>query len=162
MFSKMYLVKYFKYKNKYLKLKGGAIVPNTLPGTQSWFYMPLILAPFRNIRVEFPEEINIASKLACSGIGFHEDECNLDNIIAKIRQYYISHGINLDNHMNLINLNKGPLPIDGNYSYDGHLHINGDDQIKLLDATGTLMYVDTVIPYLVINKSSKEFVYEVI
>ena len=43
-----YYKKYLKYKNKYIKLKiirGGAMqnsIPNTIPKTQSKFFMPLL------------------------------------------------------------------------------------------------------------------------
>ena len=155
MFSKIYLAKYLKYKNKYLKLKGGATIPSSLPGTQSWFYMPLILAPFRNIRVEFPDEINKNAQLACLGVGMGKIECDLSNIIEKIKAYYISKGINLDDYRNLSNLGA-------EYVFDGELHIPGRLQVKILDDVGIIMNVEMITPKIIDTNSGAVFTFETI
>jgi len=153
MFSKIYLAKYLKYKNKYLKLKGGATIPSSLPGTQSWFYMPLILAPFRNIRVEFPGGINVNARSVCLNVGMDEIDCDLSNIIEKIKAYYISKGINLDDYRNLSNLGA-------EYVFDGDLHIPGDLQVKILDDVGITMNVEMITTKIIDTNSNADFTFE--
>ena len=91
-------IKYLKYKNKYINLKnelkmenqyGGEIgdgkVPSTTPYSQSWLFMPLLLAPFENIIVDFSSEIIVASEY----VKKEHNLLNLAEIIECIQNYYL-------------------------------------------------------------------------
>jgi len=154
-----YKDKYFLYKNKYLNLKklndvgktdknltknvtttdliGGGItepIADTLPVTQSWIYMPLILAPFENIRVIFDDKINQRLKTIPNLLGVID---SFDAIIDVIRQFYITHSVNLDDNMNLTKFN---------YVYDSPpLHLQDSSQITLLQIAGVKDRIDDLL-----------------
>jgi len=87
-----YKNKYLKYKNKYLKLsqKGGTIIPDDFADDYYWFKNIIVLSPFYDINLEFPGSLKNNSII-------------YDNI-NKIKDYYISLNIDLNNRRNLLNL----------------------------------------------------------
>jgi hypothetical protein len=140
--------KYLKYKNKYMMLKeknnqiGGDIihtVPEQLQATQSWIYMPVILAPFNDISVSYDPTIDI--------ILHQNDVPTINSIINKLRLFYVSNAVNLNDHHNLLFYN---------YHFDNPYHLVGDSQERLLEYAKINDELDDIIYFICdpINKIS--------
>jgi hypothetical protein len=118
-------LKYFEYKNKYFNLKKqyGGVVKTTQvtvlsespPETNSNIFMPIILAPFENVKVTIDEEIERTLR--------DNHVPTFTEVIELVKGYYIDHNINLSNVWNLSTL----------YYFDSPpFHISGNDQEELL------------------------------
>jgi hypothetical protein len=108
-----YKTKYLKYKNKYLKInniKGGKEIPHASEisndHTYSWFIMPLLLKPFNDIQVDFPNQFNEESILLKNEFDWIR---SIDEIYVLIKNYYLQNNIELDNRRNLQKLYLNPF-----------------------------------------------------
>ena len=145
---KNYIKNYIKYDTILKKLNGVANVPNELPETQSWIYMPLILMPFNDVNVNFPDYFN--------DLGIPDFLVPYDTLgffYTKLLKYYEDNNINLDDRKSLNNLN---------YHYDdaNFLHLTPNDQEKLLDVVEIRLQVDAFAETLVNNFNNTEFTFE--
>ena len=124
----MYKNKYLKYKKKYFNLieqkgGGGGRVPNFFPDTQSWFFMPVILRPFGDIQIDFPNEfLDESNNLKSTYKNY-----NLDDINKMLIDYYKSNNLDLNNRRELTNL--GLLYDDLPY----YKHLSQNFQEKILN-----------------------------
>ena len=137
-----YKLKYLKYKNKYLNLRkqyGGKIidtVPSSLPPTQSWFMMPFILRPFKDIDVQFDESIEELLNIPMPIFGV---ETSLNNMLIN---FYNLNGIDLDTRLSLERYGY-------NYDNDTNTHIPGDQQEQLLTNANIGVSIDAIIQTIV-------------
>lgn len=129
-----YKYKYKKYLHKYKKILkqhkmlGGATVPNVIPATQSWFFMPIILLPFDELLIDF----NDLNKIIINGFVRYGLN-SIDAITAFIRDRIrlLIPDINFNDRRDL-GRNVEPL----NLHYDdapNFMHLSHDSQERLLD-----------------------------
>ena len=148
-----YKEKYFKYKTKYLHHVGGAstTIPTSIPGTQSFLFMPIIYYALDKNNVTLIDEFE---RIVIEGIntvlsmGMDCPYTNLEEMMNFIKQQLSNHGIN----------NVGDLRLDGNH------HIPGDVQeiVTGYREHGHFGIVFNYILYnLIENHSGKSFVYNV-
>ena len=119
--------------------------------TQSWFYMPLILAPFRDINVYFDPEIDIQLNQLNIGRNFGFDNpWTIDTIINKITNFYNKYNVNLNDHKSLERLN---------FMYDSPLHLIGDHQTSLLENVGddANIIVETILNHFYLPEHVNNF-----
>jgi hypothetical protein len=142
----MYKNKYLKYKIKYLNLikqkgGGGGWVPFNLPDTQSWFFMPVLLRPFKDIQIDFPNEfLDESNNLKSTYHNYNLNEIN-DILI----QYYNSNNLDLNNRRELTKL--GLIFDDLPY----YKHLSQHFQEKILNDLDIKYSLD-VITQSIINK----------
>ena len=103
--------KIITYKNKYISLKqtGGTWIPGQIPTsrqTASWLYCSLLLSPFQDVRLTFtPEMLRLINTTLETYSGMMCVKLiTLEDILAMIRQNYISRGIDLTSRMNMRSL----------------------------------------------------------
>lgn len=160
--KKSFKYKFIKYLNK--NMKGGMIVPQVVPITQSWLYMPILLKPFKNIRVVFPKEFDEALNEVYDNFiqnlqeidplpNFSEVNANrvknLEEMIKTIENYYINNKIDLNDYNNLTNLrvSGGPQIV-----FDEDMHIPGEQQEQICNAANNMfthIMSNFVIPTLI-------------
>lgn len=119
-----YKEKYLKYKLKYLNLKkqfGGNRIPDRLPATQSWLYMPIILLPFNDVVVRFPDRFNFMLNELTNG-----KIRNVDELKRILRSFYENKRIDLND--------RRTIQTVGGYNFDDrdNLHLSGEEQERLL------------------------------
>jgi len=159
-----YKKKYLKYKGKYINLKnqaGNGPIPRVLPGTQSWFYMPIILLPFNDVIVRFPERFSgMLNEITTGRIR------NIERLKEIMANFYRSKGINLEDRRTIQTI--------GGYRFDdaSYLHLEGGEQERLLrdirfeesiyptllpyEITYMLLFLETIIEYIVMNLGGDE------
>jgi hypothetical protein len=146
-----YKDKYFKYKNKYLLLKnqlgGGLLVPNNLPSTQSWFIMPVLLMPFFDIQVDFPEQF-YQNDITGKEFGF-DNSFNIREIVDKLKEYYTKFGVDFNNRRTLEKIPN--IIFDDKPKY---LHLSAESQEMIIDAIDVRVSFDIII-YNIVSKYSK-------
>ena len=123
-----YLYKYTQLLKKQKKLKGGALIPEVLPGTQSWFFMPFILLPFDNLLINFPADIQDVIEEYFTDYNLNNMELITNYIRDQIR--ILIPDINFNDRRSLGN-NIPPLNLY--YTDAEHLHLSGDSQERLLE-----------------------------
>ena len=156
-----YKEKYLKYKKKYLLEiknqigKGFERIPNIQPEYNSWIFMPLILLPFNNMRVCFP---NIFYDVAYE----YEQETRIKTSLGYIeyilKEFYKSKNINLNDHITLDTI--------GGYRYDDQpncKHLIGTEQERLLNDVGILTECEAIAALFVNNEKTKNegFVFDI-
>lgn len=149
--ASIYISKINKYKTKYealLEQKGGDIIPNK-PPTQSWIYMPIILSPFANIGLEIPDDTKNYINETLSYVGY----ATFDDILFRLRQYYISKNISLNNYINLTNLRIN----NNNIKFDGHRHISGDQQVEILHEANIQVECEIIVQALINFRDNNKF-----
>ena len=142
--------KYLKYKNKYNILKsqiGGShkiiIIPENIPATQSWFYMPILLAPFNNVLVNFDNKIeNFVNQLKNNSF----ISINLKDCIEKIKSFYKDKGVNLNDFNDLKNFS---------FNFDGQYHLPADQQEYLLNYSEIRAQLDFIIQYMFTKENNE-------
>lgn len=149
-----YKTKYLKYKNKYLILRsqiGGYykttqtfIFGNVQPDTLSSIYMPVILAPFDNIDVIFPDRLDL--ELRSINLGGLNAPIFLD-IINRVKNFYRRLGIDTTSsyNMNLYQFDYPPF------------HMTGGDQERLLKDAGVKDDLDFLIGLLYYPEHNHKF-----
>jgi hypothetical protein len=160
--------KYLKYKKKYLLLKkqlGGTTVPDISSldkynFTHSWFYMPIILAPFENIELIFPEDFDLEIEKINKKESDNPEHNNLGEMFGEIKtirslirsmmNYYISKNIDLTNSENLTQLG---------YEFDNNLHISQHNQEDLLKKAKIYDDVSNLTNVIIMTKHGKNFVF---
>jgi hypothetical protein len=155
--------KYLKYKAKYINLKnifeyyniiGGGTVPSSQPETQSWIYMPLLLMPFTDIKVEFPSSFNNVLELAAEISGSPYN--TFEKIKDKLKEIYTSKGISdFSNRTNITTISDIAYDDGG-----AHLHLRGEDQVKVLQLAGLDLLAETLTPLLITNLAGTRFTFE--
>ena len=134
-----YRGEYVVYKREYLALSGGSKVPDKLPETQSWFFMPFILNPFEDVQVQIDESILqlLEQPIIQYGLTISLNQMLID--------YYNSKNINMNTRLNLV---QHGFRFDDDHS----LHLPGDVQDRLLDDAGLHGYVSQLVSTLVEDK----------
>jgi hypothetical protein len=153
-----YKDKYLKYKSKYLNQRYIATppvistIPANIPNTQSWIYMPLLLAPFKNVIVTFDKIIDsILLKYKDNFSYFSTIQYyQLSDYVNIIERYYTQTGINLDNNHNLTNFG---------YIYDNYpFHLQDNYQEELLNKIGIKNNIDLIIQILFSSDINKKII----
>jgi hypothetical protein len=123
-----YLYKYAQLLKNQKKLKGGANIPEQLPATQSWIFMPFILLPFDNLLIHFNYDVQAYINEYFADFNLHNKEQITNYIRDQIR--ILIPDINFNDRISLGN-NVPPL----NLQYDDadHLHLTGASQERLLE-----------------------------
>jgi len=155
--------KYLKYKAKYMNLKnifeyyniiGGGRVPLSLPRTQSWLYMPIVLLPFTDVTIDFPKEFQTELTLLSHEMGFKYD--TFDKIKEKLKEYYEDKKIT--NFSDRGEITKADVAYD-----DGgaKLHLKGEDQVKILENTEIAFIIESLAERLVQKRKGLEYTFRV-
>jgi len=124
-----YLYKYTQLLKKQKKLKGGERVPEQVPNTQSWLFMPFILLPFDNLLIDFNGDIQAFINEYFGVFNLHNKEQITNYIRDQIR--ILNPAINFNDRTTLGN-NIEPLNLI--YDDENHLHLTGDSQERLLES----------------------------
>jgi hypothetical protein len=169
-----YRKKYLKYKSKYNKLKtivefyniiGGAKVPDVLPATQSWLYMPVLLMPFTDVSVNFPDEFNDILMSTSAELGF--ELFSFEAIVNKIKETYEAQCIsNFSDRNNITSIrvthNRDGVDVVENVRFDdaSRLHLRGEDQEKLLELADVNVILESIAGKIVESLKGMDFTFE--
>lgn len=146
-----YKKKYLKYKKKYNYLQNnlvGGSVPRELPPTQSWFYMPILLRPFNDIQIDFPQEFeNESLEIKAVFQSYSLLECN-----DVLRHYYSTNGVDLNNRRSLSTINS--ITFDDKPQY---VHLTQTSQEYILNHCGIAFILDQLIQSLILKYKDYKF-----
>ena len=105
-------------KNKIIQFGGNGIqniINNIIPSTQSWIYMPILLAPFDDIITIFDPIIDKTL--------IQYNLPSFENMIKKVKEFYVEHKVDLSSYKELENFG---------YKFDNTLHLLPNNQESLL------------------------------
>lgn len=151
----MSLIDYCRAKTQYLmRQRGGGQVPDFIPETHSWLFMPIILAPFDDVEVVWPVEFDILIEAFRAGA---DHILTLAEIVDRMEHFYIGRHVNLCTRLNLQTIGKkfddSPL----------NLHLPGKEQDELLEEADLKVACESAAMILLSHADfkGKEFTFKV-